>query len=104
MMVFSYIIQEINMTNHGHDQSIGGDSDSPIDGIRGTHAGGIEPAGQDVNAGKPKPGKRQDSDPGARQSIAQGDQLKGSDLPSGETGTVGTQGPGGAQQGGKIKP
>ena len=104
MMVFSYIIQEINMTNHGHEQSIGGDSDSPIDGIRGTHAGGIEPAGQDVNAGKPKPGNRQDSEPGARQSIAQGDQVKGNEAPGGATGTVDTHGPGDAQQGGRIKP
>ncbi len=102
--MFSYIIREINMTNHGHDQSLGGDSDNPIDGIRGGHAGGIEPAGQDVNAGKRKEGNSQQGNPGAKQSIAQGDQLKGTDMPGGETGTVGTQGPGGAQQGGNIKP
>ena len=35
----------------GPAQSIGADSEQPIDGIAGTHAGNQEPAGADVNAG-----------------------------------------------------
>jgi len=35
----------------GTAQSIGADSEQPLDGIAGTHAGNQEPAGADVNAG-----------------------------------------------------
>ncbi len=35
----------------GGQQSIGTDGESPVDGIAGGHPGGIEPAGDDVNAG-----------------------------------------------------
>jgi hypothetical protein len=96
----------------GHQQSISTDSDSPVDGIAGSHPGGIEPAGDDVNAGAvgTGPGKRhegnsQQGNAGSKQStsIAQGDQPKGAPYPGTETGTVGTQGPGGAKQGGIDK-
>jgi hypothetical protein len=107
-------LKENNMANQGnhdgHSQSIGGESDSPVDGIRGTHAGGIEPAGDDVNAGalgdvkgRRKEGSEQQGQQGNKQSVAEGDQDKGPDLPGGEAGTVGTQGPGGAQQGGNFQ-
>ncbi len=101
-----------NGTADAGQQSIGSETDTPIDGIAGGHAGGIEPAGQDVDAGAEGvgPGKRHEDHarqgaPGnaAQDSIALGDQLKGSGYPGGETGTVGTQGPGGAQQGGNVK-
>ena len=103
-----------NQGNHGaadgHNQSIAGETDSPVDGIRGTHAGGIEPAGDDVNAGAPgdakgrrREGSQQQDQAGNRQSVAEGGQDKGPDLPGGEAGTVGTQGPGGAQQGGNFQ-
>lgn len=35
----------------GGQQSIGTDGEAPVDGIAGGHPGGIEPAGDDVNAG-----------------------------------------------------
>lgn len=104
--------QGSNGAADGNQQSIAGETDQPVDGIAGTHAGGIEPAGQDVNAGAvgEGPGKRhegnaQQGDKGSKQSasIAEGDQDKGAPYPGTETGTVGTQGPGGAQQGGNVK-
>jgi hypothetical protein len=52
--------QGSNGAADGGQQSIGSDSDSPVDGIAGSHPGGIEPAGDDVNAGAVGngPGKR----------------------------------------------
>ena len=43
--------QGSNGAADGNQQSIGTEGESPVDGIAGGHPGGIEPAGDDVNAG-----------------------------------------------------
>lgn len=46
----------------GHQQSIGADSPTPVDGIAGSHPGTQEPSGAHVDAGGPVggPGERMD--------------------------------------------
>ena len=89
--------------NHSnHEQSIGGDTDAPVDGIRGSHAGGIEPAGADVNAGDEdhllrEEGNRQQATEHGQTRIER-EHTDGPDLPGGEAGGVGVQGPGGMHQ------
>lgn len=55
---------------HGGQQSIGGDSDQPVDGIEGSNPGTQQPAGQHVNAGGAGkgPGQRQQATPAATQT------------------------------------
>lgn len=43
-------------SSDGHQQSIGADSDQPVDGIAGSHAGTQEPSGAHVDAGDIGPG------------------------------------------------
>jgi hypothetical protein len=45
-------------SSDGHQQSIGADSDQPVDGIAGSHAGTQEPSGAHVDAGVAGPGQR----------------------------------------------
>lgn len=87
----------------GHQQSIAGETDAPVDGIRGSHAGGIEPAGADVNAGDEEhllrdAGNAQQATQGGRQAATERAHTDGPDLPGGEAGTEGVQGPGGMHQ------
>lgn len=87
----------------GHQQSIAGDTDAPVDAIRGSHPGGIEPAGADVNAGDEQhllreKGNSRQSETGGEQTATERDHTDGPDLPGGEAGGVGVQGPGGMHQ------
>jgi len=53
----------------GHQQSIGADSDQPVDGIAGSHAGTQEPSGAHVDAGTTVPStKKPPVKPGAKPS------------------------------------
>ena len=87
----------------GHQQSIAGETDAPVDAIGGSHAGGIEPAGADVNAGDEEHVLRDEHNPrqaaeGSEQTATEREHTDGPDLPGGEAGTVGVQGPGGMHQ------
>jgi hypothetical protein len=95
--------QGSNGVADGHQQSIAGDTDAPVDAIRGSHAGGIEPAGADVNAGDEQhllreQGNAQQSGRANRQDAREAEHTDGPDLPGGEAGGVGVQGPGGMHQ------
>ncbi len=75
----------------GHQQSIGADSATPVDGIAGSHAGTQEPSGAHVDAGGPVsgPARQRDAEPDTRR---QGNVQK----------TVGMNGRGVAQPAGAI--
>lgn len=44
----------------GHQQSIASNTEAPVDGIAGSHAGTQQPDGAHVNAGNPDPGPAKD--------------------------------------------
>lgn len=95
--------QGTNGAADGHQQSIAGDTDAPVDGILGSHAGGIEPAGDDVNHGDEQhllreSGNARQGREGNRQTATEREHFDGPDIPGGEAGTVGVQGPGGMHQ------
>lgn len=58
------------MAQGNHDQSIGTQTDQPVDGIAGSHPGTQEPAGADVNAGETRHGSVPE-ETGNRQSDGQ---------------------------------
>ena len=92
-----------NSVADGHQQSIAGDTDAPVDGILGGHPGGIEPAGADVNAGDEEhllreAGNPRQSNQDSGQNDSERTHTDGPDLPGGEAGTEGVQGPGGMHQ------
>ena len=95
--------QGSNGVADGHQQSIAGETDAPVDGILGSHAGGIEPAGDDVNHGDDEhllreQGNFRQGKQGNRQNPDGSDHFDGPDIPGQEAGTVGVQGPGGMHQ------
>lgn len=59
-----------NSAADGHQQSIGADSTSPVDGIAGSHAGTQEPSGAHVDAGGPIAGatRRREAEPEVKRS------------------------------------
>jgi len=60
----------------GHQQSIGADSDQPVDGIAGSHAGTQEPSGAHVDAGAPVPAPEK---PAVKPTIKPGVKPSGND-------------------------
>ncbi len=52
----------------GHQQSIGADSATPVDGIAGSHPGTQQPSGAHVDAGGPVsgPARQRDAEPDAK--------------------------------------
>lgn len=58
-----------NTPADGHQQSIGADSTSPVDGISGSHPGTQEPSGAHVDAGGPVsgPARPRDAEPDVKQ-------------------------------------
>ena len=84
-----------NNSADGHQQSIGTDSTSPVDGIAGSHPGTQQPSGAHVDAGGPAsgPARRRDAEPEIKQPAdsqkAVGMSARGVAQPAGVVGMIG---------------